>query len=207
MENPFDKTPGVLACFEPSDDLVFYAFPEIIGNHAINSLVAEHDESVVVYRDIEQDPILLLSGIHANQMEDLLCPFKSVLVKASLQMNPDLTRGVIFSLDDRIDHSLFLFRRQKIFYLQIENLVKIHLRSLFTALSGLEQGHFIEVQKARNHGGRKFLDVDIIVSRHRIVAIPFNIDPVLGAFELTLKLQEILVGLQFGTPSQSQRTP
>ena len=91
MENTLNKASCVFARLEFGDDLILDAFPKIIRDNRINSLVAYYCKPVIIHRHVKEYAVLILSPVHAQEKADFLGPLDGILFNRLFQVHADLS--------------------------------------------------------------------------------------------------------------------
>ena len=76
------------------------------------------------------------------------------------------------------------------------NGLEFYFWSLVGTGGGLEIAFAIHVEKTGHQVVRKLPDVEVVGLGELVEAVALHVDAVLGAFELSLKLEEVLVGFE-----------
>src|SRR5712691_6744830 len=85
--------------------------------------------------------------------------------------------------------------------------LELHLGGFLGARSGLEVGLLLEPAQRGHHAAGKESQPGIVVAHRLAVAHALDRDAVLGALQLALERQEVLVGLELGIALDGDEQP
>src|SRR6266542_3872610 len=88
-----------------------------------------------------------------------------------------------------------------------EDALELHLGRLLATGRGLEEGLLLEAAEGGDHAAGIKLEPRVVVAHRLVEAHALHRDPVLGALELALQLEEVLVGLELGIALDGDEEP